>query len=35
MSGSKPNQQLDRFVETPVAGETVQAFLPPPLPFQL
>ena len=32
MSDSEPNQRLGRFVETPVAGETVRAFVPPPLP---
>ena len=26
------NQRLGRFVSTPVAGETVRAFVPPPLP---
>ena len=26
------NQRLGRFVETPVAGEMVRAFVPPPLP---
>ena len=29
---SDPNQRLGRFVETSVAGETVRAFVPPPLP---
>lgn len=28
----EPNQRLGRFVETPVAGEMVRAFVPPPLP---
>ena len=32
MLDSEPNQRLGRFVETPVAGETVRAFVPPPLP---
>ena len=32
MTASDPNQRLGRFVETPVAGETVRAFVPPPLP---
>lgn len=32
MTDSDPNQRLGRFVETPVAGETVRAFVPPPLP---
>jgi len=32
MSESEPNQRLGRLVETPVAGETVRAFVPPPLP---
>jgi len=32
MSGSVPNQRLGRFVETPVAGEMVRAFVPPALP---
>ncbi len=32
MSDSDPNQRLGRFIETPVAGETVRAFVPPPLP---
>jgi Fic family protein len=27
-----PNLRLGRFVDTPVAGETVRAFVPPPLP---
>ncbi|MCE6958130.1 Fic family protein [Cereibacter sphaeroides] len=29
---SLPHTRLGRFVETPVAGETVRAFVPPPLP---
>lgn len=32
MTDSDPNQRLGRFIETPVAGETVRAFVPPPLP---
>lgn len=32
MSDSEPEGRLGRFVETPVAGETVRAFVPPPLP---
>jgi Fic family protein len=32
MSDSELNQRLGRFVETSVAGETVRAFVPPPLP---
>ncbi|MGK2742530.1 Fic family protein [Tepidicaulis sp. LMO-SS28] len=32
MSDSDPNQRLGRFVETSAAGETVRAFVPPPLP---
>ena len=32
MTDSDPNQRLGRFVETPVAGETVRAFVQPPLP---
>ncbi len=32
MVDPEPNQRLGRFVETPVAGETVRAFVPPPLP---
>ena len=32
MSDSDPNQRLGRFVETPVAGESVRAYVPPPLP---
>lgn len=32
MSDPEPNQRLGRFVETPVAGEVVRAFVPPPLP---
>ena len=32
MSDSAPDQRLGRFMETPVAGETVRAFVPPPLP---
>ena len=32
MPDPEPNQRLGRFVETPVAGETVRAFVPPPLP---
>ena len=32
MSDSDLNQRLGRFIETPVAGETVRAFVPPPLP---
>lgn len=29
---SKPDPRLGRFIETSVAGETVRAFVPPPLP---
>ncbi|MBK1735175.1 cell filamentation protein Fic [Halorhodospira abdelmalekii] len=32
MSDFAPNQRLGRMVETPVAGEMVRAFVPPPLP---
>lgn len=32
MAGPEPNPRLGRFVETPVAGEMVRAFVPPPLP---
>ncbi len=32
MVDPEPNQRLGRFVETPVAGEMVRAFVPPPLP---
>lgn len=32
MTDSEPSQRLGRFVETPVAGEIVRAFVPPPLP---
>lgn len=32
MTSSEPNPRLGRFVETPVAGEIVRAFVPPPLP---
>ncbi|PRD43182.1 cell filamentation protein Fic [Phyllobacterium phragmitis] len=32
MSDSEPNQRLGRYAETPVAGEIVHAFVPPPLP---
>ncbi|MDP9085221.1 MAG: Fic family protein [Pseudomonadota bacterium] len=32
MPDSGPNQRLGRYVETPVAGEIVRAFVPPPLP---
>ena len=32
MSDSEPNQRLGRFMETPVGGEIVRAFVPPPLP---
>ncbi|NEW92802.1 Fic family protein [Rhodopseudomonas sp. BR0M22] len=32
MSESAPNPRLGRFVETPVAGEIVRAFVPPSLP---
>ena len=32
MSESASNLRLGRFVETPVAGEIVRAFVPPPLP---
>lgn len=32
MIDSTPNPRLGRFIETPVAGETVRAFVPPPLP---
>jgi Fic family protein len=31
-AGDSINLRLGRFVEAPVAGETVQAFVPPPLP---
>jgi Fic family protein len=31
-AGDSTNLRLGRFVETPVAGETVRAFVPPPLP---
>jgi len=32
MSDSEFNQRLGRFIETPMAGEMVRAFVPPPLP---
>lgn len=32
MTDSERSQRLGRFVETPVAGEIVRAFVPPPLP---
>ena len=32
MTDSEPNPRLGRFVETPVAGEVVRAFVPPALP---
>ena len=32
MADPEPNPRLGRFVETPVAGEIVRAFVPPPLP---
>ena len=32
MPDPEPNPRLGRFVETPVAGEIVRAFVPPPLP---
>lgn len=32
MSEHAPNPRLGRFIETPVAGEIVRAFVPPPLP---
>jgi len=32
MPADEPNLRLGRFVETPVAGELVRAFVPPPLP---
>ncbi|MEQ1937108.1 Fic family protein [Mesorhizobium sp. CN5-321] len=32
MTDSKLDQRLGRYVETPVAGEIVRAFVPPPLP---
>ncbi|PID60493.1 MAG: cell filamentation protein Fic [Gammaproteobacteria bacterium] len=32
MSDCNPDQRLGRFVESPVAGEMVRAFVPPPLP---
>lgn len=32
MADPEPNPRLGRFVETPVAGEVVRAFVPPPLP---
>lgn len=32
MIDATPNLRLGRFVETPVAGEIVRAFVPPPLP---
>ncbi len=28
----RENSRLGRYVETPVAGEVVRAFVPPPLP---
>ena len=34
MSESSSNLRLGRFVEIPVAGEIVRAFVPPPLPPQ-
>ncbi|EIC22430.1 Fic family protein [Thiorhodovibrio frisius] len=32
MAEPPPNSRLGRFVETPIAGEMVRAFVPPPLP---
>jgi Fic family protein len=32
MTDADPNQRLGRYIETPVAGEVVRAFVPPPLP---
>ncbi|WP_201026371.1 TRAP transporter large permease subunit [Paramesorhizobium deserti] len=32
MTDSDPEQRLGRYIETPVAGEIVRAFVPPPLP---
>lgn len=32
MTDSNPDQRLGRYVEAPVAGEMVRAFVPPPLP---
>lgn len=32
MIDSNPDQRLGQYVETPVAGEIVRAFIPPPLP---
>jgi len=32
MTDAAPNPRLGRYIETPVAGETVRAFVPPPLP---
>ncbi len=32
MSDSERNRRLGHFVETPIAGEVVRAFVPPPLP---
>jgi Fic family protein len=32
MTDSNPDQRLGRYVETPLAGEMVRAFVPPPLP---
>jgi len=32
MSNSESGQRLGRYVETPVAGEIVRAFIPPALP---
>lgn len=34
MTEPDPNPRIGRFVETPVAGEFVRAFVPPPLPPQ-
>lgn len=34
MTEPDPNPRMGRFVETPVAGEFVRAFVPPPLPPQ-
>ena len=31
MTDFEPNPRLGQFVETPVAGEVVRAFVPPPL----
>ena len=32
MAASVSNQRLGRYVDTSVAGETVKAYVPPPLP---